>query len=153
MTEPSDSVILRFIVRVFMLPFVLLFGLYIFTFGEEGPGGGFQGGAIIAAAIMLVHLTVGRRWARRRFNVVALRIAAFGGVGLFVLTGLVSVLSGDMFLDFKSLPFGVEGSELRKWGVFTVEAGIILGVLGVIALIFDHLTAPEGEVGEEDQGG
>ncbi len=49
MTEPSDSVILRFIVRVFMLPFVLLFGLYIFTFGEEGPGGGFQGGAIIAA--------------------------------------------------------------------------------------------------------
>ena len=142
MTDPSDSIILRFIVRVFMVPFILLFALYIFTFGEEGPGGGFQGGAIFAAAIALTHLSVGRNWSYRRFNIRVLRVAAFGGVGLFMLAGLVSMLAGGVLLDYEELPLGIEGSELRKWGVFIVEAGILLGVLGVLAMIFDHLTGP-----------
>jgi multicomponent Na+:H+ antiporter subunit B len=143
MTEPSDSVILQFIARIFMVPFILVFAFYIFTFGEDGPGGGFQAGAIVATAIALVHLTVGRRWAHRRFNIVVLRTAAFCGVGLFILTGLVGVFTGSQFLDYSALPLNVEGPELRKWGVLIVEAGILLGVLGVLAIIFDYLTEPQ----------
>ena len=53
MNGRHDSVILHFVVRVFMVPFILVFGAYVFLHGESSPGGGFQAGAIVAAAIVL----------------------------------------------------------------------------------------------------
>ena len=37
-----------------LIPFILLFGLYVQFHGEYGPGGGFQAGAIIASGIILL---------------------------------------------------------------------------------------------------
>ncbi len=37
-------------------PFVLLFGLYIVLNGHVTPGGGFQGGAIIASVLIIKYL-------------------------------------------------------------------------------------------------
>ena len=143
MTDPSDSIVLRFVARVFMLPLVYLAALYIIAHGEESPGGGFQGGAIMAAAIILTHLALGRRQAHRRFSTGVLRTLATLGLGLFMITGLVSVFTGARYLDYEALPIpGMEGAELRSLGVFIVEAGIALGVMGILALIFDHLTEP-----------
>jgi len=46
-----------------LIPFILLFGLYVQFHGEYGPGGGFQAGAIIAASIILYALIEGERHA------------------------------------------------------------------------------------------
>ena len=43
----------------FMLPFALIFGIYIILFGTVSPGGGFQGGVIVAAAVLLLYLGYG----------------------------------------------------------------------------------------------
>ncbi len=40
-----------------LLPLILLFGVYVFVNGHLTPGGGFQGGAILASAILLLLLT------------------------------------------------------------------------------------------------
>jgi multicomponent Na+:H+ antiporter subunit B len=154
MTDPSDSIILHFIARIFMVPFILIFGFYVFTIGEAAPGGGFQGGAIMVAAVALIHMSVGREWAHRRFNIGMLSGAAYGGVAIFVITGAVGPLTGQPFLDYEALwLFGAEDSDLRKWGAFIVEAGIGITVFGVLALTFDYLTqpqnAPEQETGPE----
>ena len=67
MTERHDSLILHIIVRVLMVPFIFLFGMYVLIHGEASPGGGFQAGAIVAAAIILGRLTLG--WVQALENV------------------------------------------------------------------------------------
>ena len=54
----TDHTILRVVSKV-ILPYVLLFGLYVQFHGDYGPGGGFQGGVIIAAAFILYGIVYG----------------------------------------------------------------------------------------------
>jgi multicomponent Na+:H+ antiporter subunit B len=65
MDGPFESRILQFMVRLFLVPAMLLFGLYVVVHGETSPGGGFQGGAIMGAAIILARLSLDREQARR----------------------------------------------------------------------------------------
>ena len=51
----KDQVVLRVVSKI-TIPFILLFGLYVITHGELGPGGGFQGGVIVAASFILYCL-------------------------------------------------------------------------------------------------
>ena len=43
-----------------MTPFMLMFGAYVVVQGHDSPGGGFQGGVIIAACLILIRLVRGR---------------------------------------------------------------------------------------------
>lgn len=56
--ENPYSPVLRSILRV-LYPFLLLFGFYILLTGADAPGGGFQGGAILAAVVMSRYLSDG----------------------------------------------------------------------------------------------
>ncbi len=56
----KDQIILRIMTTV-MMPFILVFGFYVITHGELGPGGGFQGGVVIAAAFILYGLVYGTK--------------------------------------------------------------------------------------------
>ncbi|MBM4298745.1 MAG: sodium:proton antiporter, partial [Deltaproteobacteria bacterium] len=42
-----------------LVPFIQIFALYVISHGHYGPGGGFQGGVILAAALMLLRLILG----------------------------------------------------------------------------------------------
>ena len=46
------------------LPFALLFGIYIILFGTVSPGGGFQGGVMVASAALLLYLGYGYNYFR-----------------------------------------------------------------------------------------
>ena len=58
------DLILRVVAKVF-LPFILIFALYVQFHGDFGPGGGFQAGVIIAAAVVFYALIYGLANARR----------------------------------------------------------------------------------------
>ncbi len=95
----------NFIVRVgsrIIFPFILLFGSYIFIHGHLTPGGGFQGGAIIASGFLLLYLAYpGESVNRKRLSVVeGLAGLTFVGLGLW---GLLT--KGNSFL-FNFLPKG-----------------------------------------------
>ena len=94
MTERHDSVILHFVVRVFMVPFIFVFGIYVLIHGEASPGGGFQAGAIVAAGIVLGRLTLGDEHSEDRFPTRLLIWLASIGVGIYLLTGTVPMLFG-----------------------------------------------------------
>ena len=53
------------VVSKLLIPFLLLFAFYVQMHGDFGPGGGFQAGAIAAAAIVLYTLIFGRRAAEK----------------------------------------------------------------------------------------
>ena len=50
--------VLRVIAKL-LIPFILVFGLYVQFHGDYGPGGGFQAGVIVAAAVIFHALIYG----------------------------------------------------------------------------------------------
>ncbi len=96
----------------FLFPLIVLFGTYIFLHGHLTPGGGFQGGAIIASGILLVYLGCpARRVKRPRLTVVE----SLSGLA-FVVIGLIGLGIGGAFL----LNFLPTGSAYRL-----ISAGIM----------------------------
>lgn len=91
-----------------------VFGVYMFTHGHLTPGGGFPGGSIIAAAILLLYL------ADDEFRVkLAAAKAAEGAAGsLYVIVGLIGLAAGGYFL-FNFLPNGTVG-RLASAGIIPV---------------------------------
>jgi len=123
-----------------LIPFIQLFALYVIFHGPYGPGGGFQGGVLLAVSIILQRLYLGRKLAYQKFPP---KLAlAFGAAGMLVfgLTGVIPMAFGASFLDYGGLPlFWVHGAELRGLGILIVEVGIGLAVFGTLVLIFDNL--------------
>lgn len=148
MIREHDSVIVRTLVRV-LVPFIQLFALYVLFHGHDSPGGGFQGGVILAAAYILIALALGRAELDRRVREGAVLVLGAVGVLIFALTAAVGPLLGGALLDYAVLPFpGVHGPEVRALGILIIEIGVAIGVAGALTLIFCRLAkAGEGEGG------
>ncbi len=90
----------------YLLPVIIFFGVYIFLNGHLTPGGGFQGGAVIASAVLLIFLA--HPGYRLRHTVLG---AVESGSGFFYLiVGLLGLLLAGGFLDGTILPLGRFGS-------------------------------------------
>ena len=146
MTEQHDSIILNFVVRVLLVPFIFVFGVYVLVHGEASPGGGFQAGAIVAAGLVLARLTAGSAHAENRISTRVLVWLASIGIGIYVLAGVVPLLAGANFLDYAALPVdwfnavAEHDRTSRAIGIFIVEAGIFIAVFSVLVILYDHLT-------------
>lgn len=104
----------------FLVPMILLLGVYVFVNGHLTPGGGFQGGAIIASAVLLLLLANPLRHFSHRL------IAAIESLaGLFyVAIGLAGLFLAGGFLDNRILPLGTLG-ELISAGAIPVIYSLI----------------------------
>ncbi len=123
-----------------LIPFIQLFALYVIIHGHYGPGGGFQGGVLLAVGVILQRLYLGAKISYRKFPPkLALALGAIGML-IFGLAGVVPMAFGGAFLDYGNLPFfWVHNAELRALGILIVEIGIGLAVFGTLVLIFDNL--------------
>lgn len=120
-------------------PFILLFSLYVVLHGHHSPGGGFQGGAILAALAILLRLALGVEQADRVFpSSLAPRLGAIGLL-IFATVGIVAMVGGGNFLDYGSLPVSAPQASLRYSGILAAEVGIALCVFGALLSIFDTL--------------
>ena len=90
------------VVTKFNIPLILLFGLYVQFHGDFGPGGGFQAGVIIAAALILYTLVFGLDNATRVAPPGVLRACSAGGVLIYAGTGVANLLLGGNFLDYSN---------------------------------------------------
>ena len=157
MTERHDSVILHFVVRVFMVPFIFVFGIYVLIHGEASPGGGFQAGAIIAAGTILARLTLGAEHSVNRLSTKLLIWLACVGGGIYLLAGVVPLFFGANYLDYSELPLQwfndvAEVSRTnRAMGIFLIEIGVFLVVFSTMVIIYDYLTRSTDEYQDEDQ--
>ena len=136
----SQHLIPRVVGRL-LIPFILLFGLYVQFHGEYGPGGGFQAGAIIAAAIILFALLEGEEKALKVIPRRVLLGLTAGGAILYGAVGIAGILMGGNFLDYSALSANpVKGQQL---GILLIEAGVGITVTGVLLSIF-HAFAARG---------
>ena len=140
-----NDLILRVAAKL-LIPFILLFALYVQFHGDFGPGGGFQAGVIAAAAVIFYALIVGLADARRVVpeplveSMMAIGVLIYGGVGV------AGLLLGGQFLDYFVLdPDSVHGQHR---GIFWVEVGVAVTVSGVMLKIF-YMFAARGKLDDE----
>ena len=145
-TEPGQGLRHYLVPRVvgrLLIPFILLFGLYVQFHGEYGPGGGFQAGAMVAAAIILYALLEGEPQALRALPLHTLTGLVAGGALLFGGVGVAGILLGSNFLDYSVLAADpIAGQHL---GLLLIEAGVGITVTGVLLSVF-HAFAARGRV-------
>jgi multicomponent Na+:H+ antiporter subunit B len=138
-----NNLILNVACRV-IAPYIFLFGIYVVIFGHYSPGGGFQGGTILAAGVILLRLGLGRRATYKKFAPKTGLILGTIGLLFYCGVGLVTVLAGGNFLDYSYLPIpGMNDPDKHYYGILFVEVGIALGVFGILTSIFDSLTGEE----------
>lgn len=92
-----DSLILQKITKL-LVPFIQLYGFYVMLHGHLSPGGGFAGGAIVGASLVLYCLVFGLDNAQKLAPHKFTSFLETGGVLTFILLGLVGVFVGKQFL-------------------------------------------------------
>ena len=129
----TDDIILRGIAKL-MVPFMLMFALYVQFHGDFGPGGGFQAGVIAATSVVFYSIIFGLAEGRRLVpeSVVERMIAA--GVLLYAGVGLAGIALGGNYLDYFVLDADSVVGQHR--GIFWVEAGVALTVSSVMLKLF-----------------
>lgn len=143
MDKKLDSPIVLLGTR-FLSPYIMVFGMYVIFHGHYSPGGGFQGGTLLAASLLLIRISSGQKIANIQFK--DFLATPLGVIGVFVYfgTGLVVLLAGGYFLDYGQLPIpGLEGADLRYWGILIIEVGIGLTVMAVLVSIYDNMVIGE----------
>ena len=121
----------------FLIPFIILFSFYVILHGDVSPGGGFQGGAIIGAVLIISAMVFGPSEFSKLLPDRA-RIPFEGtAVITFFVTGILGVLSGTNFLTY-ILPGIAPGLQpiLRTLMLLFLEAGIGIGGAVIFVSIF-----------------
>lgn len=117
-----------------ILPFIVLFALYVQFHGDFGPGGGFQAGVIVAGTVILLTITFGLKAAKRIAPPRVVEMMVPLGVLIYAGTGAIALLMGHNFLDYSVL--SRDSAHGRELGIFLVETGVLVTVSGTIASVF-----------------
>ena len=125
--------VLRVVAKLLM-PFMLVFALYVQFHGDFSPGGGFQAGVIIAATVIFYALIFGLPAARQLVPEALVETMVALGVLIYAGVGVAGLLLGGNYLDYFVLAHSpVHGQER---GIFWVEVGVAITVSGVMLKIF-----------------
>lgn len=142
MRSESESPIILLGSRL-LSPYIMLLGLYVIFHGHYSPGGGFQGGALLASSILLVRLSGGATTDALQVKELITEPMASLGVLIYFGTGFAAILAGGYFLNYEMLPFGMDPAYLRNTGILIIEIGIGLAVMAVLIMIFDNMVRGE----------
>lgn len=127
-----------------LVPFTLVYGFYVLIFGEYGPGGGFQAGALLAVGVLLSKIIQGKE--KAKFNIKGSSALMLAGIGTFIyaFVGFATLIMGGKYLEYEALPFPVQTLvERHPWGILGIEIGVTLCVMATIITIFSALTGEE----------
>ena len=122
-----------------LVPLILLFGAYVFVHGHLTPGGGFQGGAILASGLLLLLLADPEK---RFSHSLMSRIESGSGV-LYVLIGIAGTALAGGFLDNRILPLGHMGDLISAGAIPIIYTLIGLKVGAEFASILSSFKATE----------
>jgi len=89
-----------------LLPMIILFGIYVFMNGHLSPGGGFQGGAIIASGTMFLLLALPESHLSRLIIALTESLSGFS----YVVVGVLGVMMAGGFLDNRFMELGTYGA-------------------------------------------
>jgi multicomponent Na+:H+ antiporter subunit B len=146
--QAHDSVIIRTLGRL-VIPIAQLFGIYVLVFGQHGPGGGFVGGVILAASMILAVLIFGRdgpdSW-------LATKVLHGDGLGLLIFAGVggLCLIGGGQFLNYTHLQIpGLDDPSRHYVGILLTQIGVAADVAVTGVSIAISLSAEDGDVSDD----
>ena len=152
------SKIVRTITSV-AFPFALIYGLYVIAHGHLTPGGGFQGGAVVASALAMILVAFGSTWIMKRVKEKTLSIFESTGAILFIVLALLGLFFGAVFFNnflvgspylFGTIPLpGSTLANINTAGVlplmnFAVGLKVIAGLFAIV-LVMAYATSHKEE--------
>jgi len=144
---PHD-IILKTMCR-FLIPFIQLFALYVVAHGHHSPGGGFQGGVILGASVILLSISFDLRTGLQKVGELKIGLMSATGVFIYAGIGALCLLLGSEFLNYGILSkiLGVDPVMSRSLGIFGVEVGVAITVMAVMIGIYNYVSS-EGRLDE-----
>jgi len=133
-----------------VIPFIQIFALYVIAHGHYSPGGGFQGGVIMGASLVLFAIAFDLRSAIRRMGERVIMLLATLGVGIYAGFGILSMLLEKNYLDYSVLAnlFAFDPASAHSHGILIVEIGVGIVVMAVMVLLYYILAS----AGKNDEG-
>ena len=140
----------------FVFPFVLIYGLYIIAHGHLTPGGGFQGGAVVASGCAMIVVAYGSIWTLGRIKERNLSVLeSLGAIGFIVLAFLGLIFGGIFFNNYlvgNKFLFGEAANNLANINTagilplmnFAVGLKVIAGLFAIVLVMAYATTRKEG---------
>jgi multicomponent Na+:H+ antiporter subunit B len=148
-TWTPPDLIIKTVCR-FLVPFIQLFALYVIAHGHHSPGGGFQGGVILGASIILLAISQDLRTSVRRMREKLDAVLCAVGVIIYAGTGALCLLLGLNFLDYSALASVLHCDPVtaRSHGILIVEIGVGIAVMCTMIWIYNNVSS----TGKYDEG-
>jgi multicomponent Na+:H+ antiporter subunit B len=134
------------VLGVWLVPLTVSFGMYMISHGSESPGGGFQGGVVLATAPLVVYLCATAKTFLRLAPPWLTKIAEAAGAAGYVLIGCLGVLAGKTFLE-NVLPLGTPGSAWSSGTILflnlTVGIAVATGFVELLSVFVEEVLRRE----------
>jgi multicomponent Na+:H+ antiporter subunit B len=133
-----------------VIPFIQIFALYVIAHGHYSPGGGFQGGVIMGASLVLFAIAFNLRSAIRRMSERVTMLLAALGLGIYAGIGILCMLFEKNYLDYSALAniLALDPLSARSHGILMVEIGVGIVVMAVMVMLYYTLAS----AGKHDEG-
>ena len=154
MNDGRMSIVVRTIATS-VFPMALIFSFYVIMHGHLTPGGGFQGGAIAASAVIMLLAAYGYKSMSEKISMEGLSFAESTGAVIFVVVGFAGLIAGVSFMYnllvggpvFGIVPHGVNPGYLNSGGILPV-LNIAVGlkvIAGLSSVVLAMILFMEGE--------
>jgi multicomponent Na+:H+ antiporter subunit B len=132
-----------------VVPFIQVYGIYIILHGHLSPGGGFSGGAIFGASLVLIALSFNLSTGAKRISHTAASLLESGGALGFALIGLTALLLGNAYLANRAagFPVGLAGQLFSGGVIPLITLFIGMKVASTMVTLFYNLIEGEENTG------
>lgn len=146
----QDSDIILQTASRLLVPIMQLFALYVVAHGHHSPGGGFQGGVILGASLILLAISYDLKAVLARFREDRVLLFAAIGVAIYAGIGFACLLLGRNFLAYGAWArvLGVSEVMAHSHGMLGVEVGVAITVLCIMFSLYVDLASG----GDLDEG-
>jgi len=133
-----------------VVPFIQIYGIYVILHGHLSPGGGFSGGAIFGASLVLVALSFNLEVGARQISHTTASILESGGALGFVFTGLAAVALGGNYLANRAagFPLGEAGELFSAGAILIITVFLGFKVASTIVTLFYNIIEGEDKSGD-----
>ncbi len=128
--EPKNDVILQTAAKI-LVPPIMIFGIYVILAGHLGPGGGFSGGAVIGAGMILYLNAFGFAKTEKFFTAKTYKRLSFGALACYSLAKSYSFYTGANHIE-SVIPLGTPGAILSSGLILILNICVGIVVAGTM---------------------
>ena len=126
-----------------LIPFIMLYGIYVLFNGHLSPGGGFSGGTILGAGLVLLSITYGRKKVSRFFTFKTFGVLCSLSLGFYLLAkGYTFMMTATGHST--GIPLGTPGNLLSGGLIFPLS--ISVGIVVACTIYCFYSLFSDGEV-------